>query len=109
MDSGSTPQGIGRGHPSDQGFDRGVDGRVARRATPGKRGPVAAKAASLPAQHSGGRHDDEGLPPSGAYSWQPEPKEPIAPLGVSPGPPPPVEGQVVPQNEVLGGEPAGGA
>ena len=54
MDSGSTPQGIGRGHPSDQGFDRGVDGRVARRGVPGKGGPVAAKAASLPAQHSGG-------------------------------------------------------
>jgi len=29
MDSGGTPQGIGRGHSSDQGFDRGVDGRAA--------------------------------------------------------------------------------
>src|SRR3989454_12585196 len=71
---GSTPQGIGRGHPSDQGFDRGVDGRVARRAAPGERGPVAEKAASLPAQHSGGSHDDEGLPPGGPHSGTARPK-----------------------------------
>ncbi len=47
MDSGSTPQRIGRGHSSDQGFDRGVDGRVACRGAPGERGPVTAKAVSL--------------------------------------------------------------
>src|SRR2546430_3452659 len=75
MDSGSTPQGIGRGHPSDQGFDRGVDGRAARRAAPGERGPVAEKAASLPAQHSGGGHQDEGPPPRGAPPRPPKPKE----------------------------------
>ena len=104
MDSRSTPQGIGRGHPSDQGFDRGVDGRVARRATPGKRGPVAPKAASLPAQHSGGSHDDEGLPPGGPYSGQPDPKEPIAPLELRPVHRPLVDGQLLPQSEVLEGE-----
>src|SRR5256885_16044641 len=89
MDSRSTPQGIGRGHPSDQGFDRGVDGRVARRATPGKRGPVAAKAASLPAQHSGGGHDEEGPPPSGAYTWKTKPKKANGPLWSLAGSPPP--------------------
>ena len=104
MDSGSTTQGIGRGHPSDQGFDRGVDGRVARRAAPGKRGPVAAKAASLPAQHSGGSHDDEGLPPGGPHSGQPDPKEPIAPLELRPVHPPLVDGQLLPQSKVLEGE-----
>src|SRR3989441_12421380 len=101
MDSRSTPQGIGRGHPSDQGFDRAVDGRVARRATPGKRAPVAAKAASLPAQHSGGSHDDEGLPPGGPYSGQPDPKEPIAPLKLRPVRRPLVDGELVAQREVL--------
>src|SRR3989442_11899726 len=109
MDSRSTPQGIGRGHPSDQGFDRGVDGRVARRATPGKRGPVAAKAASLPAQHSGGGHEDEGPPPRGAKSWQPGPKKADAPLGAPPGSPPPFEGPVLPANEGFEGGPGGGA
>ena len=104
MDSGSTPQGIGRGHPSDQGFNRGVDGRVARRAAPGERGPVAAKAASLPAQHSGGSHDDEGLPPGGPHSGQPDPKEPIAPLKLRPVRRPLVDGQLLPQGEVLKGE-----
>jgi len=103
MDSGSTPQGIGRGHPSDQGFDRGVDGRVARRAAPGERGPVAAKAASLPAQHSGGSHDDEGLPPGGPHSGQPDPKEPIALLELRPVHRPLVDGQLLPQGEVLEG------
>jgi len=39
---------------------------------------VAAKAVSLPAQHGGGSHDDEGLPPGGPHSGQPDPKEPIA-------------------------------
>src|SRR5438445_4318237 len=104
MDSGSTPQGIGRGHSSDQGFDRGVDGRVARRAAPGERGPVAAKAASLPAQHSGGSHDDEGLLPDGPDSGQPDPKEPIAPLKLRPVRRPLVDGQLLPQGEVLEGE-----
>src|SRR3989441_11522997 len=104
MDSRSTPQGIGRGHPSDQGFDRAVDGRVARRATPGKRAPVAAKAASLPAQHSGGSHDDEGLPPGGPYPGQPDPKEPIAPLELRPVHRSLVDGQLLPQGEVLEGE-----
>ena len=104
MDSGSTPQGIGRGHSSDQGFDRGVDGRVARRAAPGERGPVAAKAASLSAQHSGGSHDDEGLLPGGPDSGQPDPKEPIAPLKLRPVRRPLVDGQLLPQGEVLEGE-----
>ena len=72
MDSGSTPQRIGRGHSSDQGLDRGVDGRVACRGAPGERGPVTAKAVSLPAQHGGGSNDDEGLPPSGPHSGQPD-------------------------------------
>jgi hypothetical protein len=67
VDSGSTPQGIGCGHSSDQGLDRGVDGRTARRGAPGERGPVSAKATSLPAQDGGGSHDDEGLPPGGPH------------------------------------------
>src|SRR5467141_823738 len=93
----------GDGAP-DQGFDRGVDGRVARRAVPGKGGPVVAKAASLPAQHSGGSHDDEGLPPGGPHPGQPDPKEPIAPLKLRPVRRPLVDGQLLPQGEVLEGE-----
>ena len=104
MDSGSTPQRIGRGHSSDQGLDRGVDGRVACRGAPGERGPVTAKAVSLPAQHGGGSNDDEGLPPSGPHSGQPDPKEPIAPLKLRPVRRPLVDGQLLPQGEVLEGE-----
>jgi len=58
---------MSRGHSSDQGLDRGVDGRTARRGAPGERGPVSAKATSLPAQDGGGSHDDEGLPPGGPH------------------------------------------
>src|SRR3989442_15383141 len=39
--------------------------------------PSDGEAVFLPAQHGGGRHDDEGPPPSGPHSGQPDPKEPI--------------------------------
>src|SRR2546425_12739533 len=107
MDSRSTPQGIGRGHPSDQGFDRGVDGRVARRATPGKRGPVAAKAASLPAQHSGGGPEEGGPPPRRAKPWKPKPKGANAPLGAPAGSPAPLERPVLAPKQVVQGRVAG--
>jgi hypothetical protein len=74
-------KGIGRGHTSDQGSDRGVDRRTSCGARP-ERGPVAAKATSLPAQHGGRSHDDEALPPSGPHCGQPDPKKPIAPFKV---------------------------
>jgi len=65
---------------------------------------VTAKAVSLPAQHGGGSHDDEGLPPSGPHSGQPDPKEPIALLKLRPVRRPLVDGQLLPQGEVLEGE-----
>jgi hypothetical protein len=104
VDSGSTPQGISRGHSSDQGSERGVDRRTARRGAPGERGPVAAKATSLPAQHGVRSHDDEGLPPGGPHFGQPDPKEPIAPVKLRPVRRPLVDGQLLPQGEVLEGE-----
>jgi hypothetical protein len=60
MDSGRTPQGIGRGHARNQRADFGVDRRAAHGGAAGERGPVVAEASPLPLQHSGWSHDDEG-------------------------------------------------
>ena len=104
MDSGSPPQGIGRRHTSDQSFDRGFDGRAARRRAPGEHGPVAAKTAALPAQHGRGSDDDEGLPPGGPHPGQPDPQEAVAPSQSQPIRRSLVDGQLLPQGEVLEGE-----
>ena len=55
-------------------------------------------------QQCGGSHDDEGLPPGGPHLGQPDPKEPIAPSEFWPVHRPLVDGQLLPQGEVLEGE-----
>ncbi len=104
MDSGGTPQGIGRGHTSDQSLDRGVDGWAACRRASGEHGPVAAKAAALPAQHGRGSDDDEGLPPRRPRPGQPDPQEAIAPSKSWPIRRSLVDGHLLPQGKVLKGE-----
>jgi hypothetical protein len=64
IDSGSSPQGIGRGHPRSQSADFGVDLRTALRGAAGELDPVVAVASPLPSQHGGWSHDDEGPPPT---------------------------------------------
>ena len=78
MDSGRTPQGIGRGDSRDQSADFGVDRRAAHGGAAGERGPVVAEASPLPSQHSGWSHDDEGPPPPGPHPRQPDPEESIS-------------------------------
>ena len=77
MDSGSAPQGIGRGHFRDEGADLGVDRRAASGGPAGELGPVVAETSPLPSQDGVGSHDDQGLPPPGPDPGQPDPDEPI--------------------------------
>jgi hypothetical protein len=104
MESGSAPQGIGRGHSPDQGADFGVD----RRATPGGRagepGPVLAEATPLPPQNGVGSHDQEGLPPPGPEPGQPDPEQAVGGTKLGPGRRSPVHGKLVAQCQVLEGE-----
>jgi len=65
---------------------------------------VAAKAAALPAQHGRGSDDDEGLPPGGPHLGQPDPQEAIVPSKSRPIRRSLVDGQLLPQGEVLEGE-----
>src|SRR5207249_7066112 len=67
-------------------------------------GPVAAKAAALPAQHGRRSDDDEGLPPGGPQPGQPDPQDAIAPSKSRPIRRSLVDGQLLPQGEVLEGE-----
>jgi hypothetical protein len=65
---------------------------------------VAAKAAALPAQHGRRSDDDEGLSPGGPHLGQPGPQEAIAPSKSRPIRRSLVDGQLLPQGEVLEGE-----
>ena len=65
---------------------------------------MAAKAAALPAQHGRWSDDDEGLPPGGPHPGQPDPQEAIAPSKSRPIRRSLVDGQLLPQGEVLEGE-----
>jgi len=103
VDSGSTPQGIGSGHTSDQSFDRG-DGRAARRRAPGELGPVLAEAPPLPPQNGVGSNDHERLPPPGPNLGQPDPEEAIRRAKLGPGQPPLVYGKLLSKSEVFKGE-----
>jgi len=77
VDSGGTPQGIGRGHFPDQGGDLGVDGWAAPGGPAGELSPVLPEAAPLPPQNGSRGYDDEGLPPPGPDPDQPDPEEAI--------------------------------
>jgi hypothetical protein len=103
VNSGSTPQGIGSGHTSDQSFDRG-DGRAARRRAPGELGPVLAEAPPLPPQNGVGSNDHERLPPPGPNLGQPDPEEAIRRAKLGPGQPPLVYGKLLSKSEVFKGE-----
>jgi hypothetical protein len=65
---------------------------------------VATKAAALPAQDGRRSDDDEGLPPGGPHFGQPDPEEAIAPSKSQPIRRSLVDGQLLPQGEVLEGE-----
>ena len=73
MDSGSTPQRIGRGHSRNQSADFGVDRWAARGGAAGALGPVVAEALPLPSQHSGWSNDDESPPPPCPHLGQRDP------------------------------------
>lgn len=62
------------------------------------------EATTLPPQDSVGRHDDQGLPPAGPDSGQPDPQEAISRAQLRPGPRSPVHGQLLAKGQVLQGE-----
>src|SRR3989441_3096118 len=104
VDSGGTPQGIRRGHFSDQGGDLGVDGGAPAGRPAGERGPVLAEAAPLPPQNGSRGYDHEGLPPPGPDPGQPDPEDAIRRAQLGPRLRPPVHGELVAQGEVLEGQ-----
>ena len=104
MDSRGAPQGIGRGHRSDEGGGLGADRRTARSRPAGAPGPVRAKAAPLPPEAGVGGHDHEGPPPPGPDPRQPDPQEAICPAQPGPWHRSLVHGELVTQGEVLEGE-----
>ena len=104
MDSGGTPERIGRGHSCDEGLELGVDGRASGCGPAGELGPVLAEAAPLPAQDGVWGHDHEGLPPSGPDPGQPDPEEAISPAELGPARRSLVHGELLAQGEVLQGE-----
>jgi hypothetical protein len=77
VDSGSTPQRIGRGHGSDQRLDRVVDGRAISVRPTGQPGPVLAEATSLPPQDGVRGHDREGPFPPRPHPDQRDPEEAV--------------------------------
>jgi len=101
VDSGSTPERIGRGHTGDQRLDLGVDGRAAPGGPGGELAPVLAEAAALPAQDGGGRHDDQGLLPPGPDVGERNPQETIRRTQLGPACRSPIHGELVAQGEVL--------
>ncbi len=104
MDSGGAPERIRGGHSYDEGLDLGIDGRAAHRGPPGDLGPVLAETSPLPAQ-DGVRGDDyQSLPPASPQPGQRDPKEPVAPAQPRPVRRSLVDGQLLPQGEVLEGE-----
>ena len=77
MDSWGAPERIRRGHPPDEGFEFGVDGRATSGWASGEPGPVLAEATPLPAQDGVGSHDHESLSPPGPDAGQPDPEKAI--------------------------------
>ena len=109
MDSWCAPQGIGRGHRSDEGGGLSADRRTARSRPAGEPRPVLTEATALPPQDRVGRHDDQSLPPAGPGSGQPNPQEAIHRAQSGPRHRSFVHGELLTQGEVLQGELAGAA
>jgi hypothetical protein len=65
---------------------------------------VLAEAAPLPPEDGVGGHDQEGLPPSGPDSGQPDPEEAICPAQPGPGHRSLVHGKLLAQRQVLQGK-----
>src|SRR5260370_1445052 len=104
MDSGRAPQGIGCGHSGHNSADGSGDRGAAPGGAAGEPGPVVAETSPLPAQ-DGVRGDDyQSLPPASPQPGQRDPKEPVAPAQPRPVRRSLVDGQLLPQGEVLEGE-----
>jgi hypothetical protein len=104
VDSWRAPQGIGRFHFSDEAGGLGADGWTAQPRPVGEPRPVLTEATTLPPQDSVGRHDDEGLPPAGPDSGQPDPQEAISRAQLRPGHRSPVHGRLLAKGQVFQGE-----
>ena len=109
MDSRGAPQGIHRGHLSDQGGELRVDGRAAHPRPAGEPRPVLTEATALPPQDRVGRHDDQSLLPAGPDSGQPDPQEAIHRAQSGARHRSFVHGELLAQGQVLEGELAGAA
>jgi hypothetical protein len=67
MNSRGTPDGIGRGHPRDEGADLGGDARPADGRPGGELRPVVPEAPALPAENGVRRYDHQRVLPAGPH------------------------------------------
>jgi hypothetical protein len=104
VDSGSTPQGVGRGHRPDERGDLLAGGWAAASWPAREASPVFAEAAALPTQDGVGRHDDQRLPPTGPESGQAGPEQAVSRAELRPGRCSLVHGQLLAEGQVLEGE-----
>jgi len=79
MDSGSTPEGIGRGHASCQRLDLDVDRRATASRATGEHGPILAEATSLPPQDGIRGHDQERPSPPRPQPGEGDPEHAVGP------------------------------
>ena len=96
-----TPQGVGRGHPSDERSDLRGDGRAAGPVPAALPGPEELEAGPLPPDHGGGLDDGDGIRPAAPQAGQQDPEQPVG--GSQPWTRRGAleDGQLVPQREVL--------
>ena len=101
MDSRRAPKGVRDGHLPNHASDVSADLRAAAARTR-LAGPVPREAAAMPGEDRGGRSDDhQGRFPVRPCPSQSEPEQPIGPAhgGLRAGAP--VNGQLLPQRQVL--------
>jgi hypothetical protein len=104
MDARRAPERIRGGHPSDQGFDLGVDGRATHGWAAREFGPVVAEAVPLPSQEGVRRHDHEGLPSPGPGPGERGPEETIRSAQARPWHCSLIDDELLAQGQVFEGE-----
>ena len=104
MDARRALERVRGGHPSDQSFELGMDGRAASGRLAGESGPVLPEAATLPSEDGIRRHDDQRPPPAGPDSGKAGPEQTVDRPELRAGRQSPVDGELLVQGEVLKGE-----
>ena len=95
------PQGVGRGHPSDERADLRGDGRAAGPVPAALPGPEELEAGPLPPDHGRGLDDGDGIRPAAPQAGQQDPEQAVGGPQAWTRRGALEDGQLVPQREVL--------